>query len=179
MATAVVPVRTADHPDLAAVATDLTRDGAVATTRGELPTEPFTVTAALTDALAACSWSAQKRESEIHSVFAGETRSDWTTALGSSWSTETVIHVPLTVGRVALHSSAICWVAAWTSGAAMTLSGTPFWQPAELEATAAGVRELPPVRRTTTMADAAAISTVEATTNAMRRPLGGDERARR
>ena len=154
------------------------RDGAVATTSGELPTEPFTVTADRSVGLAARNWSAQKRESGIHSVLAGETLSDCTAALGLSSSTVTVMHVPLTVGRLATQSSAMAWVAAWTSGAVMTLSGTPFWHVAELTA-AAGVPEVWPVRSTTTITDAAAITTATAAARAMRRPLCGDERARR
>jgi hypothetical protein len=91
---------------LAAAAIDVARDGAVATTSGELPTEPLTLTVERSAGLAPRNWSAQNRESGIQTVFAGETPSDWTAALGLSWSTVTVMHFPFTVGLVAAHASA-------------------------------------------------------------------------
>src|SRR5690349_9177905 len=127
-ATTAGPINTPAHPILAAAAIDAERDGAVATTSGELPTEPLTVTADRNVGLAARNWSAQKRESGIQTVSAGDTPSDWTAAFGFSWSTVTVMHFPFTVGLVATHASAMAWVAACTCGAVMTLSETPFRQ---------------------------------------------------
>jgi hypothetical protein len=111
-ATTAGPIKTPAHPVLAAAAIDVARDGAVATTSGELPTEPLTLTVERSAGLAPRNWSAQNRESGIQTVFAGETPSDWTAALGFSWSTVTVMHFPFTVGLVAAHESATAWVAA-------------------------------------------------------------------
>jgi hypothetical protein len=83
-ATTAGPIKTPAHPVLATAAIDAARDGAVATTSGELPTEPLIVTAERSFGLAARNWSAQKRESGIQTVLAGNTPSDWTAALGFS-----------------------------------------------------------------------------------------------